>query len=83
MAACPARALASCCQYTALSSSLHMLCPRRLYYAAMLRLPRHMPRQDKLRRVEAVTTALGLRTCQDTIIGKGSGQLVGMLHRCM
>lgn len=49
----------------------------------MLRLPRHMPRHDKLRRVEAVTTALGLRTCQDTIIGAGRGQLGGLLHRCM
>ncbi|KAI7836411.1 hypothetical protein COHA_009711 [Chlorella ohadii] len=40
-----------------------------LYYAAMLRLPRHMSHEDKLRRVEVVTTALGLHTCQDTIIG--------------
>lgn len=42
-----------------------------LYYAAMLRLPRHMSHEDKLRRVEVVTTALGLHTCQDTIIGDG------------
>lgn len=42
-----------------------------LYYAAMLRLPRHMSHEDKLRRVDVVTTALGLHTCQDTIIGEG------------
>lgn len=40
-----------------------------LYYAAMLRLPRHMPHADKLRRVELAITALGLASCRDTIIG--------------
>lgn len=40
-----------------------------LYYAAMLRLPRHLSRADKLARVAAVTAALGLLGCQDTIVG--------------
>ena len=39
----------------------------------MLRLPRHMSHEDKMRRVEVVTTALGLHTCQDTIIGERRG----------
>ncbi|KAL4457859.1 hypothetical protein ABPG75_012724 [Micractinium tetrahymenae] len=40
-----------------------------LYYAALLRLPREMPRQDKLQRIEVVISALGLEHCRDTIIG--------------
>jgi ABC-type multidrug transport system ATPase subunit len=40
-----------------------------LYYAAMLRLPRDMSRQEKLDRVNAVITSLGLTKCKDTIIG--------------
>lgn len=40
-----------------------------LYYAAMLRLPRDMAKQDKLRRVNAVITSLGLDKCKDTIVG--------------
>jgi ABC-type glutathione transport system ATPase component len=40
-----------------------------LYYAAMLRLPRHMPHADKLRRIDLAITALGLQSCRDTIIG--------------
>jgi len=40
-----------------------------LYYAAMLRLPRDMSRQEKLDRVNAVISSLGLKKCKDTIIG--------------
>lgn len=40
-----------------------------LYYAAMLRLPRSMPRQEKLDRIDAVLNALGLTKCKDTIVG--------------
>ncbi|KAL4542047.1 hypothetical protein Ndes2437B_g06366 [Nannochloris sp. 'desiccata'] len=40
-----------------------------LYYAAMLRLPRDMSRQEKLDRVIAVISSLGLTKCKDTIIG--------------
>lgn len=40
-----------------------------LYYAAMLRLPRDMPRAEKLARVDSVITALGLKKCSGTIIG--------------
>ena len=40
-----------------------------LYYAAMLRLPRDMSRQEKLDRVNAVISSLGLNKCEDTIIG--------------
>eukprot|EP00884_Botryococcus_braunii_P008026 jgi/Botrbrau1/17224/Bobra.0621s0002.1 len=40
-----------------------------LYYAAMLRLPRTMTREEKIARVEAVIDTLGLRKCKDTIIG--------------
>ncbi|KAI3436788.1 hypothetical protein D9Q98_006199 [Chlorella vulgaris] len=40
-----------------------------LYYAAMLRLPRHMSHEDKLRRIDLAVTALGLGQCKDTIIG--------------
>ena len=35
----------------------------------MLRLPRDMSRQDKLNRVDAVITSLGLDKCKDTIVG--------------
>ena len=40
-----------------------------LYYAAMLRLPRDMPREAKLRRIDAVVACLGLGKCKDTIVG--------------
>ncbi|KAL4424963.1 hypothetical protein ABPG77_002848 [Micractinium sp. CCAP 211/92] len=40
-----------------------------LYYAALLRLPHEMPRQDKLDRIQVVVSALGLEHCRDTIIG--------------
>ncbi len=65
-----------------------------LYFAAMLRLPRSMTKEQKIARVEAVIDTLGLRKCKDTIIGaliairegrgemhrrKGSG---GLCPRC-
>jgi len=40
-----------------------------LYYAAMLRLPRDMSKEDKLARVDAIIAALGLVKCKDTIVG--------------
>jgi ABC-type multidrug transport system ATPase subunit len=40
-----------------------------LYYAAMLRLPRDMTKEEKLDRVNAVISSLGLQKCKDTIIG--------------
>lgn len=42
-----------------------------LYYAAMLRLPKSVSKQDKIKRVELVIEALGLQKCQDTVIGGG------------
>ena len=41
-----------------------------LYYAAMLRLPRHLSREEKKTRVSTVIKALGIEGCQDTIIGE-------------
>ena len=41
-----------------------------LYYAALLRLPKTMTREQKLSRVEAVIQALGLEKCRDTLIGQ-------------
>ena len=41
-----------------------------LYYAALLRLPKTMTREQKLGRVEAVIEALGLEKCRDTLIGQ-------------
>jgi ABC-type multidrug transport system ATPase subunit len=41
-----------------------------LYYAAMLRLPREMTKAQKQERVAKVITALGLKKCQNTIIGE-------------
>ena len=41
-----------------------------LYYAALLRLPKSMTREQKLSRVEAVIQALGLDKCRDTLIGQ-------------
>ena len=41
-----------------------------LYYAAMLRLPRAMTKQQKVDRVETVIKALGLMKCKDTIVGE-------------
>jgi ABC-type multidrug transport system ATPase subunit len=41
-----------------------------LYYAAMLRLPRRMSQEDKLRRIDVMVQALGLRQCRDTIVGE-------------
>ena len=43
-----------------------------LYYAALLRLPKHMTREAKLERVEAVISALGLNKCRDTLIGESN-----------
>ena len=40
-----------------------------LWYAAQLRLPRHMSKADKRERVRTVIRALGLEGCQDTIVG--------------
>jgi hypothetical protein len=40
-----------------------------LFYAAQLRLPRHMTLAQKKERVNTVITALGLDSCKDTIIG--------------
>ncbi|GAQ77731.1 ABC transporter G family [Klebsormidium nitens] len=40
-----------------------------LYYAAMLRLPQDMSKAQKLDRVDKTITALGLKKCQNTIIG--------------
>jgi len=40
-----------------------------LFYAAQLRLPRHMTLAQKRERVNTVITALGLDSCKDTIIG--------------
>eukprot|EP00887_Chlorella_sp_A99_P001388 scaffold8.g1388.t1 len=40
-----------------------------LYYAAMLRLPRGMPAEERVARIDMVIEALGLGTCRDTIIG--------------
>lgn len=40
-----------------------------LFYAAQLRLPRHMTLAQKKERVNTVITALGLDPCKDTIIG--------------
>ena len=46
-----------------------------LYYAAMLRLPRHMSEAAKKERVFTVIRALGLDSCKDTIVGEaGFGQ---------
>eukprot|EP00210_Caulerpa_lentillifera_P005992 g5727.t1 len=42
-----------------------------LYYAALLKLPKTMTRTEKLDRVEAVISALGLDRCRDTLIGGG------------
>lgn len=40
------------------------------YFAAMLRLPAHMTKAQKVERVENVIQALGLTRCRDTIIGE-------------
>ena len=40
-----------------------------LWYAAQLRLPRHMTKAQKKERVNTVITALGLDSCKDTIVG--------------
>ena len=41
-----------------------------LYYAAMLRLPRTMTKEQKMERVSVVIKALGIEKCKDTIIGE-------------
>ncbi len=41
-----------------------------LYYAAMLRLPHTMTKEQKMERVSVVIKALGIEKCKDTIIGK-------------
>lgn len=50
-----------------------------LYYAAMLRLPRTMTKEEKVGRVDAVIDTLGLFKCKDTIIGEGSGLITAPL----
>lgn len=53
-----------------------------LYYAAMLRLPRHMSEGAKKERVFTVIRALGLDSCKDTIVGEagfGQGSLISVL----
>ncbi|KAL4427647.1 hypothetical protein ABPG75_001736 [Micractinium tetrahymenae] len=40
-----------------------------LFFAAMLRLPKHKTKAEKLERVDSVIKALGLEKCRDTIIG--------------
>lgn len=40
-----------------------------LSYAALLRLPRYLTREQKLQRVEEIIVQLGLEECQNTIIG--------------
>jgi ABC-type multidrug transport system ATPase subunit len=40
-----------------------------LHFAAVVRLPTHMSREQKLARAEAVLAQLGLRHCADTLIG--------------
>ncbi|KAL4444675.1 hypothetical protein ABPG77_002492 [Micractinium sp. CCAP 211/92] len=40
-----------------------------LFFAAMLRLPKHKTKAEKLERVDNVIKALGLERCRDTIIG--------------
>ena len=44
-----------------------------LHFAAGLRLPRHLPEQDKIARAEEVLLKLGLRDCANNLIG---GELV-------
>ena len=41
-----------------------------LYYAAMLRLPHTMTKEQKMQRVSTVIQALGIEKCKDTIIGE-------------
>ena len=40
-----------------------------LHYAAILRLPRHISKENKINRAEHVLSQLGLRHCADTLIG--------------
>ncbi|XP_042435659.1 ABC transporter G family member 22-like isoform X1 [Zingiber officinale] len=47
----------------------HLTVRETLTYAALLRLPRTMSRQQKEERVVNVITELGLQRCQDTIVG--------------
>ncbi|KAG6489968.1 hypothetical protein ZIOFF_051250 [Zingiber officinale] len=47
----------------------HLTVKETLTYAALLRLPRTMSRQQKEERVVNVITELGLQRCQDTIVG--------------
>ncbi len=57
-----------------------------LYFAAMLRLPKYMTRADKIERVNAVISSLGLERCRDTIIGgelcisQGTGHSLDRSH---
>ncbi|GFX96113.1 ABC transporter G family member 22 [Trichonephila clavipes] len=46
-------------------------------YAALLRLPENMPKAEKMRSVENIIDILGLRSCQNTIIG-GDGKKKGL-----
>lgn len=43
-----------------------------LHFAACLRLPTWLPKQDKIRRAEAVMQRLGLKDCADTLVGNDS-----------
>ena len=42
-----------------------------LYFAALLRLPSNISKQEKTERVEAVIATLGLGRCKNTIVGGG------------
>lgn len=44
-----------------------------LLYAANLRLPQELTKEEKVARVEAVIEELGLQKCKDTRLGGGSG----------
>jgi hypothetical protein len=54
-----------------------------LFYAAQLRLPRHMTLAQKKERVNTVITALGLDPCKDTIIGVCAYLLEGSAARVL
>ena len=61
------RWMLSCVQDDLMYESLTVF--ETLFYAAQLRLPRHMTLAQKKERVNTVITALGLDPCKDTIIG--------------
>eukprot|EP01137_Pigoraptor_chileana_P025804 Opistho-2@95843 len=49
----------------------HLTVRETLTYVALLRLPKHLPRDQKIRRAEIVIAELGLRHVGDSIIGGG------------